>query len=89
MAFTNTLIERTVFGNKAVQVYSCLADNTSGVIATGMKKVDWISVTYKSMSTGATKFKINALTSGTASAGYVAVTGITSGDEFFIQVYGS
>lgn len=89
MAFNNQLLDRSVFGNKALQVYSCTADNTSGVIATGMKKVDWISVTYKSMSSGATKFKINALTSGTAAAGYIAVTGITSGDEFFIQVYGS
>ena len=89
MAFTNTLVERSVFGNKSVQFYSCLADGATGTIVTGMNQVTAINVTFKSMTSGATKFKINALESGTAAAGTIAVTGATSGDEFYVTVYGS
>lgn len=89
MAFSNSLLERTVFGNKQVQVYSCVADGATGTIVTGMNAVSWIQVTYKSMSSGAGKFKTNLGTSGTAIAGTVAVTGVTSGDEFYLTVYGS
>jgi len=41
------------------------------------------------LTTGAIKFKINTLESGTAAAGTIAVTGATSGDVFYAMVYGS
>ena len=88
MAFNNSLLERSVFGNKAVQIYSCVADGATGTVVTGLQAVDAISVTFKSMSSGATKFKTNIGVSGTAIAGTVAVTGATSGDEFYMIVYG-
>jgi hypothetical protein len=88
MAFNNSLLERTTFGNKSVQVYSCVADGATGTVVTGLQSVDFIQVTNKSMTTGATKFKTNVGVSGTAIAGTVAVTGAASGDEFYITVYG-
>jgi translation initiation factor 1 (eIF-1/SUI1) len=88
MAFNNSLLERTTFGNKSVQVYSCVADGATGTVVTGLQTVDFIQVTYKSMSSGASKFKTNLGTSGTAIAGTVAVTGVASGDEFYMTVYG-
>lgn len=88
MAFSNSLLERSVFGNKQVQIYSCVADAATGTIVTGLNAVDAIQVTYKSMTSGASKFKMNIGVSGTAIAGTVAVTGVTSGDEFYLTVYG-
>jgi hypothetical protein len=88
MAFSNSLLERTVMGNKQVQIYSCVADAATGFITTGFSAVDAIQVTYKSMTSGASKFKMNLGVSGTAIAGTVAVTGVTSGDEFYITVFG-
>lgn len=89
MAFNNSLIERSVFGNKAVQFYSCVADAATGTIVTGLNSVSAIQVTLKSASTAAVKFKINTLESGTAAAGTIAVTGAVSGDEYYVTVYGS
>jgi len=88
MAFNNSLLERTVMGNKQVQVYSCVADAATGFITTGFSAVDYIAVTAKSLTTGAVKFKTNIGVGGTAIAGTVAVTGAVSGDEFYIIVYG-
>lgn len=89
MAFNNSLIERSVFGNKAVQFYSCVADGATGTIVTGFNAVSAIQVTPKSMTTAAGKFKINTLESGTAAAGTIAVTAVANGDEFYLTVYGS
>ncbi len=81
MAFSNSLVGRSVFGNKAVQFYSSVADAATGTIATGLNQVSAISVTLKSASTCAVKFGI------VASA--VVVSGATSGDEYYVTVYGS
>lgn len=89
MAFTNSLIESTVFGNKSVQIYSCTCDGATGTIVTGFGQVTAVQVTPKSLTTAAIKFKINTLESGTAAAGTIAVTGATSGDVFYAMVYGS
>ena len=89
MAFNNSLIERSVFGNKAVQFYSCVADGATGTIVTGLRNVAAINVTLKSATTAAIKFSVNALESGTATAGTIAVTGAVSGDEFYVTVYGT
>ena len=88
MAFDNSLLERTVLGNKQVQFYSCVADAATGVVATGFNAVDMIQVTYKSMTTGAGKFVMNEGAEGTAIAGTIAVTGVVDGDEFYMTVYG-
>jgi len=88
MAFSNALLERSVQGNKQVQFYSCVADAATGTIVTAFKSVDMISVTPKSLTTGAVKFVMNEGVSGTSTAGTIAVTGAASGDEFYVIVYG-
>ncbi len=88
MAFTNSLLERSTQGNKKVQFYSCSADGATGTIVTGLKSVDMISITPKSLTTAAVKFVINEGVAGTSTAGTVAVTGAASGDEFYALVYG-
>lgn len=91
MAFTVAAIDKTVFGNKSIVILSCTADAASDAFATGFRVVDHVQFSPQSMSTGASggpKIKKNVLTAGTASNGYVAVTGVTSGDVFFLTVYG-
>jgi hypothetical protein len=88
MAFSNSLLESSVFGNKNVQFYSCVADAATGTIVTGFNQVTAVQLTPKSL-TANVKTKINAGISGTATAGTIAVTGATSGDEFYLTVYGS
>ena len=88
MAFTNALLKRSTFGNQKVQFYSCTADAATGTIVTGLKSVDMISVTPKSLTTGAVKFVMNEGVEGTSTAGTIAVTGATSGDVFYAVVYG-
>jgi hypothetical protein len=89
MALSASLLERTVVGNKQVQVYSCVADAATGTVETNMNGVAFFSVVHKSMTSGAGKFKMNVDASGTASPGMIAITGVANGDEFYLTVYGS
>ena len=91
MAFSVSVVEKTVLGNKNVVVLSCVADAASDSFRTGLPNVDFVQFTPRSMSTGASggaKIKNNILTAGTAAPGYIAVTGITSGDHFYLTVFG-
>ena len=91
MAFTVATIEKTVFGNKNIAVLSCTADAASDAFASPFRYVDHVQFSPQSMSTGANggaKIRKNVLSAGTASNGYIAVTGVTSGDVFFLTVWG-
>lgn len=88
MAISAELLERTVFGNHAVQVYSCVAASAAQAFDTGFNRVAFINFAPKSGCSQA-HFRINAGESGTAIAGTVAISGLTAGDEFFLTVYGS
>ena len=88
MAIDVSVVERTVFGNKAVQVLSCVADAATQTVSTDLGAINFIQYTPKSMTTAAAKFAINALPAGTAAGGSIAVTGVASGDEFWLTVYG-
>ena len=87
MAFTYTVNEKTVFGNMNVQMGTVTADATTGTVATGFGYIAHLHVTPKSVTTG---FKVarNAGAAGTSTVGTLAITGCTSGDEFFVTVYG-
>lgn len=88
MALSATLLDQTIVGNKRVQFYSCVADAATGTFDTALSFVDCIQVAPKSMTTAAGKFVCNKGTTGTAIVGTVSVTGIVSGDEFYLTVYG-
>jgi hypothetical protein len=87
MAFTYTVTKKTTFGDQHVQFGTLVADGTAGDAATGLGVIEHLHVTPKSVTTG---FKVakNAGQTGTSTAGTLAVTGCTSGDEFFVTVYG-
>jgi hypothetical protein len=88
MAFTYTVADKTTFGNKHVHFATVVADAAAGSVNTGLGHVVAVEVTLKSATTGAYKVRANALESGTSAAGYVAISGVASGDEFFVTVYG-
>jgi hypothetical protein len=90
MAFTWTIGEKTTFGNKRVFTGTVVADSTAGYITTGMNSITWVSYAPKSITTYIDlSFGINKLDSGTATAGALAITGVTSGDELYVTVYGN
>ena len=87
MAFSFTVLKQTVFGDERVTHGVVTADGTAGYVATGLQNIVAMSHAPKSMTTGV-KYTINKLDAGTASAGSLAVTGCTSGDEFYVTLYG-
>jgi len=87
MAYTVTRTKST-FGNKKVIAMKIVADAATQNVETGLKNIEWHSLAPASLSTAAIKLYINSLTTGTAAAGYLAISGCTSGDEFYVTVYG-
>ena len=53
MAWNVSVVEKTVLGNKRVNVLSCVADSAESNISTGFSVVDYFLTGPKSLSTGA------------------------------------
>ena len=78
MTFTTTLVDRGQVGRKQFKIYSVANDGTTGTIVSGFRKVDHVSVTNKTSSTGIYY---------SVSGGTVTVT-TASGDDFTAMVIG-
>lgn len=88
MAFTATIDKKTVFGDERVIHYSITADGTSDEIDTGFDSVIAVTAAPKSMASSPYSISKNVLTAGTAAQGYISITGVASGDDLYITVYG-
>ena len=89
MAYTVTKSQMTVFGNQVVWQGVVTADAATGVVSFGLASIDHISAAPKSCSTAfAANFKCNEDSSGAASVGSLGISGVVSGDDFYITVYG-
>ena len=88
MAWTETETFSTVFGNKRVKGYLLTADSATLELDTGLDVVDHINVAFQSAASSPILFHKNELSAGTASNGYISVTGAASGDDIFVTVYG-
>ena len=88
MAFTATLVKKTVHGDERCHHYVVTADAAAGNFSTGLGYLNQVMVTPKSATTAIFKARINVLETGTASVGSVAISGIASGDDFFVSVWG-
>ena len=88
MAWTNTVVKQTVFGDERVIHYDCLADAATAEIVTGLNTITQVQVTYMSAASGNMSFRKNVGVASTAAAGSVSATGCASGDEYYITVYG-
>lgn len=88
MAFTLTRT-KTVFGNEAIEHIKVSADGAEANITTSLRKIDAFAIGYISMTAiGYTIFE-NKTSTSTAALGTLGVSGLTSGDEFFITVFGT
>ena len=88
MAYTSSFLKKTVLGDQRVHGIRITADAATQAVNTGLSKIDWISYAPQSCTTAAIKFAINELCAGTASAGYVGISGAASGDEMILTVFG-
>ena len=87
MAWTVAVIDKTTFGNKKVHVLSCTADAATQSVDSGLDSIDWFQVAPQSMTAIAQVFA-NAGPTGTSIAGQLGCSGFTSGDVFYITVFG-
>jgi hypothetical protein len=88
MAFTVAKIHEDVHGSSRFQVLSCTADAATQAIDTGLDYVYGVSFAEQSMSSGNFSIRANQGAAGTAVVGTIAVTGVTSGDVFYLSVWG-
>lgn len=90
MAFTATVVQKTVFGNMRVHMVEVTADANSGVVDTGLDVIHAVQASPVSCATfSRMKFKKNLAEDGsTASNGNVFVSSATNGDDLVLVCYG-
>lgn len=86
MAFT---VARTQALANVRSVYlTVTADAAEANLTSGLAKIFGMSVSYGSTTSGQGHFYMNKNSSGTAAAGIIGVSGVTSGDDIYITVHG-
>lgn len=89
MAFTVTVNKKTVFGDMRVNMFSITADATTQTVDTGFDNIVHMDWSAKSMTTSTVKMHKNIGAEGTALVGCIGISGCTSGDEYYVTVYGN
>ena len=87
MAYTTSFTMQTVVGNVRLHGMKITADAATAEIDTGFDSVLHFGGHQNSTSTNVSILP-NVGTAATASNGALAITGATSGDVFFLSVYG-
>lgn len=87
MAFTVSR-KQSVFGNQRVVLMDVTTDGAEDNIDSGLDVIDAFSLGDKSITTSAFTLHENVDSSGTAANGTIGASGLTSGDEFFLIIYG-
>ena len=87
MAWTVTKTP-SVFGNKRVVGIKITTDSATSIVETGLSVIEWMNTGFSSMNSSNIKIAVNSSTSGTQAFGVLGITGCTSGDAFFVNVYG-
>lgn len=87
MAYTVTRFA-SVFGNKRVVGLDITADAATQTVDTGLAIVEWFSFGPQSMASNGVKHVVNGDASGGVSNGKYSVSGATTGDRYFVTVYG-
>lgn len=88
MAFTVSFIAKTVFGDKRANHIRLTADAATQTVETGMAIIDSYNLGPVSMVTASAKIAVNSNASGVNSNGVLGISGVASGDVFFVTVYG-
>ena len=87
MAYTVTKVN-SVFGNLRSVIMNVTADAATQAVETGLKNVVGMSYGPLSMNSSNIHLAVNSNASGVQSMGVVGISGCTSGDNFFVVVYG-
>lgn len=88
MAYTVTKAQQTVMGNQRVWQGVITADAAEGEVRFGFNNLLHVQATAKSAASSSHHFAINLDSSGVASAGCLGISGVASGDDFYVTVYG-
>jgi len=88
MAYTVSVLRQSVHGDERVHHLKVTADATTYNINTGLDVVYNYALGIASMTAVTSHFYINSGAGGTALMGYIGASGLTSGDEFYMTVYG-
>jgi len=88
MAWTVTKTIHTVFGDKRVHGFDLSSDAATVEIDSGLEHIDHIQWSVKSANSFGPYFSKNTLSAATVSYGHFAITGCTSGDTFYVTIYG-
>lgn len=89
MAYTINRVKKSVAGDLRMVIMSCTADAATQNVETGLDRIYGFSLSPVSMTAATVQAYPNALAAGTAAAGYLAVSGMTSGDEFHVICFGT
>ena len=88
MAYTVSGLASGVHGSDRFTALRITPDAATGAVSTILGNIKYMSVAIQSATTGAGKFAMNELTSGTAAGGMLSISGVASGDEYIVTVYG-
>lgn len=83
-----SILDKLSVGNKRLHVISYVASGAEDNITTGLSIVDHFSVGTKSAATFAYSMLPNVTSTATAGNGTIGVSGVASGDWFYIYAYG-
>lgn len=87
MAFTVSKTE-IVFGNKRGEILDITADAATQTVQTTLKTIHGFMVGIQSATTAGFKVYHNSSASGIATPGSLGISGVATGDRFFITVFG-
>lgn len=76
-------------GNYAGRIIQVSADGAEANLATKLGRVVGFTIGVISFSTAQVTFTPNTDSSGTASNGTIGMSGVNSGDEFFVVAWGT
>ncbi len=92
MAYTLTNYTKTVHGNQNCWQGKLTVDAVSGVVSFGyvtLTQVQWSPASATTNNSAvAPRFRLNATAAGSASAGDLGISGVVSGDEYYVTIYG-
>lgn len=83
-----SILDKVSFGNKRCHIVSFVAGGAEENLTIGMSYIDHFAVGIVSATTSFYAMKKNEDSSGTASNGNMGVSGLATGDHFYIYCYG-
>jgi len=88
MAYTVSIDKRSVHGDERVLHLSVTPDAATGNVNTGLQNIYGVAWAAASAASSSQHIRKNVLTAGTAAAGWIGISGVASGDEYAITVWG-